>query len=311
MSVARTALRRRSAIDDEHRVAALVADGVVDQLELVEVAEQHGQHRAAAALAGERHRQAVLQERAVGKAGEGIVQGQAGSTRATRPAWARPNRSARRVSSAMRQHERHDDDGGERHRARHQACRAATAPARRAGRARATDTTTSSRPSSRPVLPGRVVGVTSRCRSAPRWQWPTRRRRRGRGRGDWWPRRMTSATAAPRAVASSATAPTTPSGTGASGAERLGSTWRCRAGRHPPPDRDRLRGRERSLGCVRWVDRTIPELCDTPCVASLAMVVVLVILVTLALGVAAGAGAARRPRPAARTVPTTPPSSAP
>jgi hypothetical protein len=55
-------------------VAGLVAERVVDQLELVEVGDQHRGRRAAAARAGERERQPVGEQLAVRQPGERIVQ---------------------------------------------------------------------------------------------------------------------------------------------------------------------------------------------------------------------------------------------
>ena len=54
-------------------VAEGVAERVVDELERIEVEEHHRHRRAGAARVRERHRQSVAEERAVGKAGEGVV----------------------------------------------------------------------------------------------------------------------------------------------------------------------------------------------------------------------------------------------
>jgi hypothetical protein len=60
----------------QHAVAGGMADAVVDQLEAVQVEEQHGEHRPALAL-GQRQRilQAIEQVQAVGQAGQRIVHG--------------------------------------------------------------------------------------------------------------------------------------------------------------------------------------------------------------------------------------------
>ena len=59
---------------DEQLVARLVAERVVDELELVEVGEQHRDRAAVAAPPGERALEPVERERAVGQAGERVVQ---------------------------------------------------------------------------------------------------------------------------------------------------------------------------------------------------------------------------------------------
>src|SRR5206468_7935768 len=63
---------------DQQPVAGLVAQGVVDELEPVQVQEQH-RHRGAAALgAGQGQGNPVLEEDPVGQAGEGVVGGLVG-----------------------------------------------------------------------------------------------------------------------------------------------------------------------------------------------------------------------------------------
>ena len=61
----------------EHLIAGIVTERVVDELEAVEIAEQHGEHGAGAALSGDGHGDAVLEERPVGQAGQRIVEGPA------------------------------------------------------------------------------------------------------------------------------------------------------------------------------------------------------------------------------------------
>ena len=76
---AQAALRRRSATVDEQPVAGGVAEAVVDDLEVVEVQEQHG-HRIVARRSGQR----VLdgwRRAAVGQTGERIVGGLVGDPR--------------------------------------------------------------------------------------------------------------------------------------------------------------------------------------------------------------------------------------
>ena len=71
------AQRRAQARGDRHQqhVAGLVAHAVVDELEAVEV-DQHDPHRLAAALGrGDRLAEAVLQQAAVGQAGQHVVLG--------------------------------------------------------------------------------------------------------------------------------------------------------------------------------------------------------------------------------------------
>ena len=58
---------------DQQVVARLVAQRVVDELELVEVGEQHGDRAAVAPAAGERALEAVERERAVRQPGERVV----------------------------------------------------------------------------------------------------------------------------------------------------------------------------------------------------------------------------------------------
>ena len=60
---------------DEQLVAGLVADGVVDRLEAVEVDEEHGGAAVAGAAAGERLADALGEQRAVGQVGERVVLG--------------------------------------------------------------------------------------------------------------------------------------------------------------------------------------------------------------------------------------------
>jgi hypothetical protein len=61
-----------SAHLEQHLVAAAVAEGVVERLEVVEVDEQDGDRRVVAAL--ERVPDAVEQQRAVGHPGERVVE---------------------------------------------------------------------------------------------------------------------------------------------------------------------------------------------------------------------------------------------
>ena len=58
----------------EQLVAGLVAQAVVDDLELVEIDEEDGERRAGPLRAGQRVRQAVEEERPVGQPGERVVQ---------------------------------------------------------------------------------------------------------------------------------------------------------------------------------------------------------------------------------------------
>ena len=56
-------------------VAGLVADGVVDRLEAVEVDEEHGRAAVAAAAAGQGLPDPLGEQRAVGQVGERVVRG--------------------------------------------------------------------------------------------------------------------------------------------------------------------------------------------------------------------------------------------
>ena len=81
MSPGRTAVFKRRAQLDEEAVAHAVAEAVVDELEPVHVQEHHGEHalvvaaRHGALQAGQGRLQAVDEERAVGQAGERVVEG--------------------------------------------------------------------------------------------------------------------------------------------------------------------------------------------------------------------------------------------
>ncbi len=59
----------------QHRVAGGMAEAVVDRLEVVEVDEDHAHRRLLAGRAGERVADAIGEERAVGEARDGIVEG--------------------------------------------------------------------------------------------------------------------------------------------------------------------------------------------------------------------------------------------
>ena len=74
MSLARSTERSRSAKVDQHQVAHRVAELVVDRLEAVEVGDQHAGRGALAAAALEGVPQPVLEEEAVGQAGQRVVQ---------------------------------------------------------------------------------------------------------------------------------------------------------------------------------------------------------------------------------------------
>ena len=76
-TVSVSAHRRRQALghDLEQAVADIVAQGVVDVLEAIEVDEHHGEPRAVARRRVDRLLQAVVQQRAVGEPGERIVVG--------------------------------------------------------------------------------------------------------------------------------------------------------------------------------------------------------------------------------------------
>ena len=74
MSAARRHALQPLADLAEHQVAGGVAERVVDRLEVVEVHEQHRNGIAAARLALERVLDAVLEQRAVGEAGDGVVE---------------------------------------------------------------------------------------------------------------------------------------------------------------------------------------------------------------------------------------------
>ena len=60
---------------DEHLVAGSVAEAVVDGLEVVEVEEHDGEAAALAPRAGRGVADALAEQRAVGQAGDGIVEG--------------------------------------------------------------------------------------------------------------------------------------------------------------------------------------------------------------------------------------------
>src|SRR5215468_10664082 len=60
----------------EDLVAGLVAVGVIDFLEAVEVEQEHGHGCASAAAAVERVRKSLFEEAAVGQAGEFVVEGE-------------------------------------------------------------------------------------------------------------------------------------------------------------------------------------------------------------------------------------------
>ena len=78
VSVSRTVALIRCADLDEQLVAGRVAEQVVDPLEAVEVAEQHGQLAAAAGLHRHRVLDPVHEQRPVRQAGERVVPGQVG-----------------------------------------------------------------------------------------------------------------------------------------------------------------------------------------------------------------------------------------
>ena len=62
----------------EHGVADAMTEGVVDVLELVDIHEQHGDHRAGAPSAIQRHPEPVQEQRPVGQSGERVAQRQLG-----------------------------------------------------------------------------------------------------------------------------------------------------------------------------------------------------------------------------------------
>ena len=64
----------------EQAVAHAVAQRVVDDLEAVQVQEQHGQPLARAVRVGHRHRETVVEQHPVGQAGERVLVGQAADT---------------------------------------------------------------------------------------------------------------------------------------------------------------------------------------------------------------------------------------
>ena len=72
---ARHAPQPRGDLDQEP-VADRVAEIVVDQLEVVEIGEEHGGGRTAAIGRGDRRRQVLMEQRPVGEVGEGVVEGQ-------------------------------------------------------------------------------------------------------------------------------------------------------------------------------------------------------------------------------------------
>ena len=59
---------------DEEQVSRVVAEGVVDHLEAVEITEQHSDRHARTARPGDRVVEPVAQQRAVGEAGQVIVE---------------------------------------------------------------------------------------------------------------------------------------------------------------------------------------------------------------------------------------------
>ena len=69
---------RLQALGDllQQPVAQAVAQGVVDDLEAIEVEEQDGQPRRAAVRLGHRDGEAVVEQQPVGQAGEGVVVGE-------------------------------------------------------------------------------------------------------------------------------------------------------------------------------------------------------------------------------------------
>ena len=66
-------LHQPSRDRDQHQVAALVTEGVVDGLEVIEIDEDHRDLVAFAAGAGEGALEAVIEEAAVGQAGQAVV----------------------------------------------------------------------------------------------------------------------------------------------------------------------------------------------------------------------------------------------
>ena len=119
VAFAPTAPRRRSATADHQLVADLVAVGVVDLLEAVEVDEEDPDATVDPADRLEHVVEALAQEPPVGQAGEAVVEGQL--VRASRgPRW-------RRGSGARRRSRRPDRDD-------HQQCQEAVDVRARAGR---------------------------------------------------------------------------------------------------------------------------------------------------------------------------------
>ena len=67
--------------DDQQRVADGVAEAVVDRLEVIEIEEEHGDRRPLAGPARQRVAHAVLEQRAIGEAGQRIVERLVGELR--------------------------------------------------------------------------------------------------------------------------------------------------------------------------------------------------------------------------------------
>ena len=73
MSLSRSAEREARGDGLQHPVAGIVAERVVDDLEVVEIQEQHGERPAGLAPAAERVFDAITEQRAVRKVGHWIV----------------------------------------------------------------------------------------------------------------------------------------------------------------------------------------------------------------------------------------------
>ena len=86
VSLAAAGSRQAPADVDEQLVAGAVAEAVVDDLEAVEVEEQHGDARPALG-ARQGLREPVDEERPVGQAGERVVEGLAGELVDRRGNW--------------------------------------------------------------------------------------------------------------------------------------------------------------------------------------------------------------------------------
>ena len=78
VSPGRTARRRRSADDTEQLVAHLVTEVVVDDLEAIDVTEEHGHPTAGAVGLQQRVVEVVEEEAPVGQAGQGVLERVAG-----------------------------------------------------------------------------------------------------------------------------------------------------------------------------------------------------------------------------------------